>query len=36
MRIFGLSLTSLFILFLFFWLGTKFPNTFGNIPIIGR
>jgi hypothetical protein len=36
MRIFGLSLTSILILVLFFWLGTKFPNAFGGLPILGK
>ena len=36
MKIFGISLTTLFVLVGFFWLGTKFPNTFGNLPVIGK
>lgn len=36
MRFFGLSLTSVLILGLFFWLGTKFPNVFGGLPILGK
>lgn len=36
MKILGFSLTSLLILLAFFWAGTKFPNTFGNIPILGK
>jgi hypothetical protein len=36
MKIFGFSLTSLLVLLLFFWMGTRFPNTFGSLPILGR
>ena len=36
MRIFGLSLTSILILVLIFWLGTKFPNAFGHLPLLGK
>jgi hypothetical protein len=36
MKIFGLSLTSLFILLGFFWLGTRFPNAFGSLPLLGK
>lgn len=36
MRIFGLSLTSILILVLFFWLGTKFSGAFGSLPILGK
>lgn len=35
MRIFGLSLTSIFVLFLVFVLGTKFPNALRGVPIVG-
>lgn len=35
MRIFGLSLTSIFVLFLVFVLGTKFPGALRGIPLVG-
>lgn len=36
MRIFGFSLTSILILIGIFWLGTKFPNAFGSLPVLGK
>jgi len=35
MRILGFSLMSLLWLLFFFWLGTRFPNAFSRVPIIG-
>jgi hypothetical protein len=36
MKIFGFSLTTILVLMLFFWLGTRFPNAFGSLPVIGK
>lgn len=36
MKIFGFSLTTIFVLMLFFWVGTRFPNAFGSLPILGK
>jgi len=36
MRILGFSIVTLFWLFFFFWLGTRFPNSFGSLPVIGK
>jgi hypothetical protein len=36
MKVFGLSLTSILILVFIFWLGTRFPDAFGNLPLLGR
>jgi len=36
MRIFGFSITSLLILLFIFWVGTRFPNAFGSLPILGK
>ena len=36
MKIFGISLTSILILLLFFWMGTRFPNVFGSLPLLGK
>jgi len=35
MKIFGISVSAIFIIVLFFWLGTKFPTAFRGIPVIG-
>jgi len=36
MKILGFSLVTLFWLFFFFWLGTRFSTAFGSLPIIGK
>ena len=36
MKIFGFSITSIIVLMLFFWLGTRFPNAFGSLPLLGK
>jgi hypothetical protein len=35
MRIFGIAIPLFVVLIIFFWLGTKFPNTFRGLPVVG-
>lgn len=36
MRIFGVSVTTIVVLVAVFWLGTRFPNAFGSLPLLGK
>jgi hypothetical protein len=36
MRIFGFSLTTILVLLVVFYLGTRFPNAFNKVPIVGN
>lgn len=36
MKVFGFSFTTILVLILVFWIGTRFPNAFGNIPVLGK
>lgn len=36
MKIFGLSLFAILVYVFVFWLGTRFPNAFGSLPVIGK
>ncbi len=35
MKVMGFSVTTILVLVAVFWLGTKFPNTFARVPVLG-
>ena len=35
MKILGFSMTTIVFLVFVFWAGTKFPNAFSRVPVLG-